>query len=75
MIYAESTSYCPVNDCEVTRLSTTFDHGGPEYFTLIPRDRVKTRRWRDIRDDALRQIDAAMQIGAEPGYIPIRLDA
>lgn len=75
MIYSEATFYSPYRDGEVTRLSTTFDNGGPEYFCLIDRERLKIRPWRELRQMALLQLDEAMQRGDEPGEIPITLDA
>lgn len=72
MQYQEITTYSPTFDCYITRLSTVNRHGH-EFFCLVPRERAK--RWRELRDEALQQIAAAIVNGAEPGQIFIRLDA
>lgn len=72
MIYQELTSYCPIRDCDVTRLSTANDRGS-EFFAMVPRQRPKA--WRKLREDVLQQMENAINDGAEPGEINIELDA
>lgn len=70
-VYQELTSYCPIRDAEVTRLSTV-NARGHEYFAIIPRDRP--RQWRKVRENVLQALEDAISAGAQPGEFNIELD-
>lgn len=72
MIYAEFTQYSPVQDADITRISTCDDRGS-EFFCLVTRARGKS--WRAIRETALLELEDAMNRGDQPGEINVTLDA
>lgn len=71
MFYQELTTYSPVIDGPITRLSMTNERGH-EYFALIPRKAPKL--WRKHKETALDQIAEAIETAAEPGEVAIILD-
>lgn len=71
MIYAETTTYSPVADCQLTRLSTV-DDSGREFFCLVSRE---TKKWRDRRKSALTQMEKAIDRGDQPGEVSVELDS
>ncbi len=91
MIYSEVTTYSPMHDDDVTRLSAVVSaeelppknvsYAGAEYFCLIPRSVLTDTRgkrkvgWRDMRQSALDQMAEAIEAGAAPGEVTIKLDA
>lgn len=72
MIYQEITSYSPVLDRDMTRLSTSDAHGA-EYFCLVAQR--SGRRWREVREKALDKLEQALMRGDPPGEINITLEA
>lgn len=85
LVYSEMTTYSPLHDCDLTRLSVVdpahkrSEFRGAEYFCLIPRNlppvlNGRRMRWRDIRQSALDQLEDAIAQGAEPGKIIVALD-
>lgn len=60
--------YSTLTDCEMVRISATDKHHR-EFYALVPRD--QGRRWRERRDEALENIEAAISQGCEPGEVRI----
>ncbi len=71
MIFQEFTTYLALYDGYVTRLSTANERGH-EYFCLLLKPR-NAKGWRLTRDDALEQLSDAIDRGAEPGEIRIKI--
>lgn len=68
MIYQEVTTYSPMADADVTRVSTS-DSRGAEFFSLVRRP---SRNWKAVRDKILDAIEQAMlEPDAQPGEVAV----
>jgi len=65
-IYSEFRYYCPVEDCEMARLSISDEKGG-EYYMIVKDEGGK--KYREARDLALDSIELAMRNGEFPGLV------
>lgn len=63
--HRELTTWNPMFGARTTRLSMSDDRGG-EYFMIIERP---SSGWRDIKERALKSIEAAIEAGDQPGCV------
>lgn len=70
MIYQEITTYSPIADADVTRVSTSDENGG-EYFSVVRRpDRSKD--WKRVREQVLDGLEKALaRDDRQPGEVPV----
>lgn len=66
--YVELRNYSALHDAEMVRLSMADGHGR-EFFMMLRFD--EGRRWRDRRRKALDDIQAAIDLGCEPGEVRV----
>lgn len=66
--YHEFMFWSPILDADMCRV-TLFDERGGEYYMLV--DHESGKHYRRRREDALRAITAAIEIGLEPGEVKV----
>jgi hypothetical protein len=66
--FTEFRRYSAIHDCEMVRLSVG-DRHGREFFMMLPA--AEGKRWRERRNQALDDIQAAIDQGCEPGEVRV----
>lgn len=69
--YSEFTTYSPLTDSDVVRLSMVDDQGA-EFYCLLPQ-RVEGKAWRKLKAEALDVLSEAIESGMGAGEIRWRV--
>lgn len=67
-LYREFKFYSVIHDREMVRLSCADSHGR-EFFVMVPS--ASGKRWRERREEALTNIEAAIAQGCDPGEVRV----